>query len=125
VSAATRDFHALPLVTRPIIVWAGFRFDQRGITAAIAALCALAISYTVFGQGPFSSESSNVSLLLLLAFICAVAMTGLVISAIVGELRRTLGALRHSHDELSATRGRANGTRIASRRGRLVSITIW
>src|SRR5579864_5784252 len=27
-------------------------------------------------------------------------MTGLVISAIVGELRRTLEALRHSHDEL-------------------------
>ena len=99
-SAATRDFHALPFVTLPIIVWAAFRFDQRGVTTAIAALCALAISYTVFGQGPFSSGSTNVSLLLLLAFICAVAMTGLVISAIVGELRRTLEALRHSHDEL-------------------------
>ena len=99
-SAATHDFHALPFVTLPIIVWAAFRFDQRGVTAAIAALCALAISYTVFGQGPFSSTSTNVSLLLLLAFICAVAMTGLVISAIFGELRRALEALRRSHDEL-------------------------
>lgn len=99
-SGATRDFHALPFVTLPIIVWAAFRFDQRGVTAAITALCALAIAYTVFGQGPFSSGSTNVSLLLLLAFICAVAMTGLVISAIVGELRRALEALRCSHDEL-------------------------
>ena len=51
--AATHDIHALPFVTLPIIVWAAFRFDQRGVTAAIAGLCAVAISYTVVGQGPF------------------------------------------------------------------------
>ena len=101
-SVAGHDFEPLPFVTLPFIVWAAFRFDQRGVTATIAALCAIAISYTVVGRGPFSSRPGNVSLLFLLAFVCAVAMTGLVISAIVGERRRTLEALHRSRDELEA-----------------------
>jgi PAS domain S-box-containing protein len=91
---------ALPLLTFPFIIWAAFRFDQLEVAATIAALCAIAIAYTIVGRGPFASASVNASLLLLLAFISTVAVTGLVLSAVVGERRRAMQGLREAHDEL-------------------------
>ncbi|MGH8315005.1 MAG: MASE1 domain-containing protein, partial [Steroidobacterales bacterium] len=91
---------ALLLLTFPFIIWAAFRFDQLEVAAAIAALCAIAITYTIVGRGPFASASVNASLLLLLAFVSIVAVTGLVLSAVVGERRRATDGLRQAHDEL-------------------------
>ena len=70
------------------------------MAAAIAALCVIAIAYTIVGRGPFASASMNTSLLLLLAFTGIVAVTGLVLSAVVGERRRAMDALRQARDEL-------------------------
>jgi PAS domain S-box-containing protein len=85
----------------PFIVWAAFRFDQREVAAAIAALCAIAMAYTLVGPGPLESDSINTSLLLLLAYITIAAVTGLVLSAVVDERRRAADALRHAHDGLA------------------------
>jgi len=90
----------LLLLTFPLIIWAALRFDQLEVAAAITALCAIAIVYTILGRGPFASSSVNASLLLLLAFISIVAITGLVLSAVVGQRRRVTGALHKAHDEL-------------------------
>ena len=84
----------------PFIVWAAFRFDQREVAAAIAALCAIAVAYTLVGRGPLASDSINTSLLLLLAYIGIAAVTGLVLSAVVDERRRATDALRQVRDEL-------------------------
>ena len=59
---------ALLLLTFPLIIWAALRFEQLEVSAAITALCAIAIIYTIVGRGPFASSSANASLLLLLAF---------------------------------------------------------
>jgi PAS domain S-box-containing protein len=91
---------ALLLLTFPLIIWAALRFDQLEVAAAITALCAIAIVYTILGRGPFASASVNASLLLLLAFISIVAVTGLVLSAVVGQLRRAKESLHRAHDEL-------------------------
>ena len=91
---------ALLLLTFPLIIWAALRFDQLEVAAAITALCAIAVVYTILGQGPFASGSVNASLLLLLAFISIVAVTGLVLSAVVGQRRRANDALHQAHDEL-------------------------
>ncbi len=91
---------ALLLLTFPLIIWAALRFEQLEVSAAITALCAIAIVYTIVGRGPFASSSVNASLLLLLAFVSIVAVTGLVLSAVVGQRRRAMEALHQTRDEL-------------------------
>ncbi|MEP6997655.1 MAG: MASE1 domain-containing protein [Betaproteobacteria bacterium] len=91
---------ALLLLTFPLIIWAALRFDQLEVAAAIAALCAMAVVYTILGRGPFASSSVNASLVLLLAFIGIVAVTGLVLSAVVGERRRGMERLHEAQGEL-------------------------
>jgi PAS domain S-box-containing protein len=91
---------ALLLLTFPLIIWAALRFEQLEVAAAITALCAIAVVYTIVGRGPFVSSSVNASLLLLLAFVSIVAVTGLVLSAVVGQRRRATEALHQSRDEL-------------------------
>ena len=88
------------LLTFPLIIWAALRFEQLEVSAAITALCAIAIVYTIVGRGPFASSSVNASLLLLLAFVSIVAVTGLVLSAVVGQRRRAREALQQARDDL-------------------------
>jgi len=90
----------LLVLTLPPVIWAAFRFEQREVTATIAALCAIAVGFTVSGRGPLASESVDVSLVRLLIFISFVAMTGLAISAVVDERRRAMDALHRNRDEL-------------------------
>ena len=85
----------------PFLIWAAFRFDQREVAATIAALCAIAIAYTIVGRDPAASASINTALLLLLAFIGIAAVTGLVLSAVVDERRQATDALRQARDSLA------------------------
>jgi diguanylate cyclase (GGDEF)-like protein len=84
----------------PFVMWAAIRFRQREVTTLIAAVCAIAIYFTVKGRGPFAAESLNVSLLLLLAFMSTVAVTGLVLNAVVGERGRAMASLAEALREL-------------------------
>ena len=93
-------FSAALLLTFPFIIWTALRFDQLEVAAAVAAICVIAIAYTIAGRGPFASEPVGPSLLLLLAFVSIVALTGLVLSAVVGERRRAMAALRQAHTGL-------------------------
>ena len=90
----------LLLLTLPLVNWAALRFDQRDVVVTIAILCAMAVGFTVAGRGPLASGSVDASLLQLLVFISAIAMTGLAISAVANERRRAMEALRKSRDEL-------------------------
>jgi PAS domain S-box-containing protein len=90
----------LLLLTLPLVTWAALRFDQREVVVTIAMLCAMAVGFTVAGRGPLASASVDVSLLQLLVFISAVAMTGLSISAVVNQRRRAIEGLRESRDDL-------------------------
>jgi PAS domain S-box-containing protein len=85
----------------PFIIWAAFRFEEREVAATIAALCAIAIASTIVGRGSLPSDSINTSLLQLLAFIGIVAVTGLVLSAVVDERRRAAETLRQARDGLA------------------------
>jgi len=98
---ASRIFSPLLLLlTLPLVTWAALRFDQREVVLTIAALCAMAVGFTVAGRGPLASGSVDAFLLQLLVFISAVAMTGLSISAVANERRHAMEALRQSRDEL-------------------------
>ncbi len=78
----------------PIIIWSAYRFSQREVTTAIAVVSALALSYTLNGEGPFHSPSLNLSLLALLAFVSILVVTGLLLNAVEGERKRAIDDLR-------------------------------
>jgi diguanylate cyclase (GGDEF)-like protein len=63
----------------------------------------MAVWFTLQGSGPFAQGSLNESLLLLLAFMCTIAATGLVLNAVLDDRRRaTEGmqkALRNLHQQ--------------------------
>jgi PAS domain S-box-containing protein len=85
----------------PFVVWAAFRFHQRGVTTATAAICGAALWYTLMRQtGPFAMQPLHEALLLLLAFICTLVVTGLVLCAVLGQLDEAMAQLRGRQSEL-------------------------
>jgi len=80
--------YPLTFLIAPFTIWAAIRFGQREVATANTVVCGLAVWYTVEQRSPFASFSLNESLLLLLAFACTVVVTGLVLCAAVGELRK-------------------------------------
>src|SRR6266853_1332161 len=76
----------------PYVIWAAFRFRQREVATVNALVCAMAVWFTLEGSGPFAQGSLNESLLLLLAFMCTVVTTGLVLNAVVDDRRRAVEA---------------------------------
>jgi signal transduction histidine kinase len=89
-----------PFVILPLFIWAAFRFGQREVTAAIGAVCAIAVWHTLEGRGPFAAGSLNQSLLMLLFFTCVSVITGLVMSAVLEERAQALRELDRQHAEL-------------------------
>lgn len=69
----------------PCVVWAAFRFDQKGATLAIAVIFCITLYGTLSGYGSFVLESANESLLLLQAFVAVIAITTLFLSAVLAE----------------------------------------
>jgi light-regulated signal transduction histidine kinase (bacteriophytochrome) len=56
--------------------------------------------HTVSGRGPFATGNTNLSLLLLQAFMSTVAVMGLALSAVLDERRLAAERLKQAHDEL-------------------------
>ena len=87
----------------PLIVWAGFRFGQRGVTSATAAVCCIALWYTLKrDSGPFAGHATHESLLLLLGFVSTLVVTGLVLSAVLDQLESALAQLRERQLQLES-----------------------
>jgi PAS domain S-box-containing protein len=83
--APGKNPYPLTFLIAPFIIWAAFRFGQREVATANTIVCGLAVWYTVEQRSPFASFPLNESLLLLLAFASTVVVTGLVLSAALGE----------------------------------------
>ena len=69
----------------PPLVWAAFRFRQREVATAVAVMSVIATWATATGNGPFVMATPNESLLVLQAFTAMIAMTALVMAALVQE----------------------------------------
>ena len=91
---------ALTFAILPFIIWAAFRFRQREVATVNVLVCATAIWFTLEGSGPFAQGSLNASLLLLLAFMCTVVTTGLVLVAIIADRGRAIEAMQRVMREL-------------------------
>jgi signal transduction histidine kinase len=97
LGAAQIVFHgsgARTFLIVPFVVWAAFRFGQRGVTTAVAAVCAMALWYTlVVKRGPFASHPMHEALLLLLLFVATLVFTGLVLCAVLRQLEAAMSEL--------------------------------
>jgi PAS domain S-box-containing protein len=77
------------------LLWAAFRFGQRDTATLIALLSMLAIWGTVRGRGPFTDQPPTDSLLLLQAFLGTMAVTSILIAAVVAERKRDEAVLAY------------------------------
>jgi integral membrane sensor domain MASE1 len=79
---------ALAYMTVPLLVWATFRFGQRGATASLLLISIIAVWGTIHQHGPFVQKTLNESLLLLQAFVGILAVTALALAGVLAERRQ-------------------------------------
>ena len=82
------DSYPLEYLSIPPLLWAAFRFQERGAVTASLVLSGIAIWGTRHNLGPFVRTDPNESMLLLQTFTGTVTMTALVLASIVSERLR-------------------------------------
>jgi diguanylate cyclase (GGDEF)-like protein/PAS domain S-box-containing protein len=87
---------AFPYVLFPILFWVAFRFGRIGAVVAGLVMSGLAVYFTANGHGPFAVGSPDSNLLRAETFAGLVAITGLLVAALVGERRRAEADLTSS-----------------------------
>jgi signal transduction histidine kinase/CheY-like chemotaxis protein len=87
----------------PPLLWAAFRFGQRGAATLAVIVASVALGGTLHRLGPFAMANTNTSLILLQLFVGTLAMTTLVLAAVVSERKSAEQALRGTRDELAKT----------------------
>ena len=102
----------------PFLVWAAVRLGQRGAAVALAGVAGAAVVGTAAGAGPFVRPSLHESLLLLDVFLAVVAVTALVLAAVLAEQRRDRAALASSQGQLKELNARLE-QRVADRAAEL------
>ena len=86
----------------PLIVWAAFRFHQPGSTLLTVIVCSIAVVGTAKGFGYFVRNSQNESLLLLDSFVGVIALTTLLLGAVLSENDKAKADLRHANATLES-----------------------
>jgi PAS domain S-box-containing protein len=92
-------YHELKFLIVPLAIWTAFRFSQREVTTVAFAVCLYSV-WEAFVAGLPPGSTSNHALLTLVTFNATVAITGLVLSAVLYERSGNTAALRTSRDEL-------------------------
>jgi PAS domain S-box-containing protein len=83
----------------PIVLWGAYRFGQRGAISAVFVVACIGIWGTLQGFGPFGTGNRNDSLVLLQTFISTLAITSLVLGAVVSERRQAEEELRRKEEQ--------------------------
>jgi diguanylate cyclase (GGDEF)-like protein len=78
----------------PPILWLAFRFGPRETATGVLLLSAMAIRGTLSELGPFVRGTPNESLVLLQAFLGALAVIGITVAAAISDQRHTEQQLR-------------------------------
>lgn len=84
----------------PFFIWAGVRLGLLGAALSIVNVAVVATWATEHGQSPFVNEAHHVSLLLVQVFVGNMALTTLILAAVMSERRRAEAALSRARDEL-------------------------
>jgi two-component system, NarL family, sensor histidine kinase FusK len=92
--------YPLEFLCFPLVVWMAFSARPQVSATTVLALAILAIRGTLLGYGSFGGHTRDTALLLLQAFMGVVAMTSLVVSAVVHDRNRNMSKLKKSKDSL-------------------------
>jgi diguanylate cyclase (GGDEF)-like protein/PAS domain S-box-containing protein len=84
----------------PFVIWAAFRFDLVAVTWTTAAICVIAVWNTAQGNGPFSGGTLDVSLLLLMVYVCILGTMGLTLASLLHQRDEAERSLTAERDEL-------------------------
>src|SRR2546421_1199175 len=93
--------YPLTYLVFPPLIWSALRFGPRGVISAIFALSSLAVVGTIQGVTPFSTGELSIpgelseTLLLLQSFMGIIAITSMILAAVMAERR----ALEQRKDE--------------------------
>lgn len=77
----------------PLIAWAALRFGQPGVASVLLFTAIFAAIGTHFGNGPFSDAEAQRGLANLHFYLAIVGMTGLILGAVISELKGTQAEL--------------------------------
>ncbi|HXO85122.1 MAG TPA: MASE1 domain-containing protein, partial [Gemmatimonadales bacterium] len=77
-----------PTTLLPLLIWATLRFGTPGASAATILVSSVAVWTTALGRGPFIRPELHQSLAVLQGFMSVVAVTFLVLGAVIGERQR-------------------------------------
>src|SRR5437588_461418 len=80
--------HHLGYLTIPPMLWAAFRFGERGAATFAFIMSGFAVWGTLHQLGPFVSPDPNQALLYTQAFMGTIAVTTLVLAALISERNR-------------------------------------
>jgi two-component system, NtrC family, sensor kinase len=86
----------------PLLVWGSLRFGQRLTTGAILLVAAIALGGTIHGSSSFNRSTLNETLLLLQAFIGAMTLTTMVLSAAIVERESAKAKLKQANTDLES-----------------------
>jgi class 3 adenylate cyclase/integral membrane sensor domain MASE1 len=78
------------------LVWAGFRFGERGAVACALVTSGIALWGTLHGLGPFIRSNANESLVFLQVFMGTSTLTALLVASLLAERTQAEAALRES-----------------------------
>jgi signal transduction histidine kinase len=95
------EHYPLEYTIFPFVIWGALRFGQRGATSVTFVASVIAILGTAKGSGPFARGPVHENLLLLQLFLAVVALTALILAAVVTERRRLRNELQKRIDQLA------------------------
>ena len=94
--------YPLPFLCLAPLVWGALRFGPRTLATAVALLALVATAATVTGRGALVMPTANESLLVLQAFLMAMAMTVLPMAALTVERRALFESERAARADADA-----------------------
>jgi len=83
------QYTVLALLVFPFVLWAAIRFGVRGTALINALVATIALLATAHGLGPFSKGQPLTNALLLQLFFATLAVSGLLLSAVIAERKAT------------------------------------
>ncbi len=91
---------SFPYLVIPLLLWVVLKFGFREITFILLLLSAISIFNTIYGSGPFFSETFENSILNLQEYLLAVSASVLLLFSAISRLRETEKELRSYKKDL-------------------------
>ena len=86
--------YPLEFMCMPLLLWVAVRLGRREMALALLLLAGNAVWGTINGYGPFARDTGQEAVVLVQAYLCVTAITGLVLASAIAEHRDAEEQLR-------------------------------